>query len=165
MPRRAWDSLSESYRRRLERSGISADDYAAGSSLKKARGHGTTPERPERAFRHPDRYSEYLRRRVTKGKDVPPDMIPSPKPRMISDAIGWPGRESIDTWVFQRNAGGSVSGQWSTMTHLRVNPDGTVSQVETIRYNQADFATLAKAARDRGFVVQVVSVPSLGVTA
>lgn len=45
-PRKGWESLSPAYRKRLERGGISAKDYAAGKSLSKARGHGATPEHP-----------------------------------------------------------------------------------------------------------------------
>lgn len=41
---RNWDSLSQAYRSRLERGGITRRDYESGKSLSKARGHGTTPE-------------------------------------------------------------------------------------------------------------------------
>jgi hypothetical protein len=37
---RNWDSLSDSYRHRLERNGVSRDDYESGQSLSVARGHG-----------------------------------------------------------------------------------------------------------------------------
>ena len=165
MARKSWDSLTESYRKRLSKSGITQESYTQGVSLKAARGHAATPERPSQAFRHPDLYPQYLRKRVSQGKPVPDNVIPSPKPRIISDAIGWPGRESIDTWVFTRSAGGSGSHEYGRMTHIRIHPDGTMTEVSHTRYNQADFKTLAAQARERGFVVQVVSVPSLGVTA
>lgn len=163
--RKSWESLSPSYRSRLERSGISAESYSQGVSLKAARGHATTPERPERAFRHPDVYGQYLRRRVASGKPVPENMIPSPKPRIISDAIGWPGRESIDVWTFERSAGGSAGNELGVMKLTRRNPDGSTTLIDSRTYNQRDFVTLAKQARERGFVVTVVSVPSMGVTA
>ena len=62
MARRAWDQLSGAYRRRLERAGVEEADYRAGGSLTAARGHGSTPERPERAARDPGRYVTYLTR-------------------------------------------------------------------------------------------------------
>lgn len=43
--RKGWDSLSDSYRKRLSSNGISRGDYEQGSSLFKARGHKATPER------------------------------------------------------------------------------------------------------------------------
>lgn len=35
-----WESLSPAYRARLERNGVSKDDYRSGKSLTTARGHG-----------------------------------------------------------------------------------------------------------------------------
>ena len=61
-PRRKWEQLSESYRRRLGRAGMSQRDYERGVNLAAARGHGRTPERPERAYRQPVRYKEYIRK-------------------------------------------------------------------------------------------------------
>lgn len=63
MPRRSWDSLSGSYRARLERGGVSRSDYESGASLSKARGHAKTPEHPSDAGRNPERYRDYLRER------------------------------------------------------------------------------------------------------
>ena|SRR5580700_1752814 len=37
---RNWDGLSASYQHRLERNGISRDDYESGQNLSVARGHG-----------------------------------------------------------------------------------------------------------------------------
>jgi len=63
MPRqRVWLSLSQATRRRYERAGITPATYEAGVDLRAARGHATTPERPERAARSPERYSSYLNR-------------------------------------------------------------------------------------------------------
>lgn len=39
MARKSWDQLSENYRKRLIRKGITPQQHAAGVSLKKARGH------------------------------------------------------------------------------------------------------------------------------
>lgn len=49
MARKAWDDLSATYRRRLQRSGITQAMYEAGYSLQSARGHGKAKaERQER---------------------------------------------------------------------------------------------------------------------
>ncbi|MDP9026845.1 MAG: hypothetical protein M3N46_04720 [Actinomycetota bacterium] len=62
--RRRWADLTPTYRRRLERAGVTPESYAAGASLQTARGHKATPERPERAVRDVDRFAEYLRLRT-----------------------------------------------------------------------------------------------------
>jgi hypothetical protein len=60
---RNWDGLSPAYRKRLERAGITRRAYESGASLQKARGHESTPERPERAREpepgKPDKYKKY----------------------------------------------------------------------------------------------------------
>lgn len=165
MARRAWESLSPSYRARLERGGITPESYSQGVPLKGARGHAATPERPERAFRHPDLYPQYLRRRVARGDRIPPDMLRPMVPRRISDGVGWPGRDSVDVWMFTRSPGGSAAGETGTMTHIQRHPDGTASVVSSGAYDQGEFVDLAREARQRGFIVQVISVPSMGVTA
>lgn len=43
--RRGWNELTPKYRARLERSGLTAESYASGTTLKAARGHSVTPER------------------------------------------------------------------------------------------------------------------------
>lgn len=72
MARSSWESLSPAYRSRLERGGITRQDYLSGASLSGARGHKATPERPERADRNPERYKEYLatRKRLEKAVQV-----------------------------------------------------------------------------------------------
>lgn len=40
MARKAWDQLSDAYRARLSRAGITAQSHTAGASLRYARGHG-----------------------------------------------------------------------------------------------------------------------------
>lgn len=44
MARKGWDALSDNYRRRLQRKGISKSAYESGSSLHKARGHSQAEE-------------------------------------------------------------------------------------------------------------------------
>jgi hypothetical protein len=41
-----WEQLSREYRERLARKGITPQKHAAGESIKAARGHAHTPERP-----------------------------------------------------------------------------------------------------------------------
>jgi hypothetical protein len=60
MARSSWESLSPAYRGRLERGGITRQDYLSGDPLSGARGHGKTPERPERAEKNPEKYRNYL---------------------------------------------------------------------------------------------------------
>jgi hypothetical protein len=62
MARRIWDSLSDSYRKRLSRNGITREAYERGDSLKAARGHSETPEKDSEIKRHPERFADYLLR-------------------------------------------------------------------------------------------------------
>lgn len=65
--RKAWRELSAAYRKRLERKGVTAKNYNTpkGAALRQAaRGHGKTPEHPERARKQPAKYREYISRRT-----------------------------------------------------------------------------------------------------
>jgi hypothetical protein len=53
MARKGWGQLSANYRGRLEKAGISKRDYERGESIKAARGHSQTPERPTQAQNFP----------------------------------------------------------------------------------------------------------------
>lgn len=55
MAGKAWGDLSPDYRRRLQRAGVKP-----GESRQVARGHGKTPEHPERAEKNPERYKKYI---------------------------------------------------------------------------------------------------------
>jgi hypothetical protein len=61
--RRVWETLSEKYRTRLMKGGITKAKYEAGESLKAARGHATTPENAREYQRNPGRFKEYRERR------------------------------------------------------------------------------------------------------
>lgn len=61
--RRDWTSLSPGYRARLEKSGLTQEQYEGGASLKEARGHLFTPEHPQEAERSPDLYEDYRARK------------------------------------------------------------------------------------------------------
>lgn len=63
MPRRGWENLSDTYRTRLERSGVTRSSYESGISLRGARGHAYTPERPAQAYKRPTAFRPYLARR------------------------------------------------------------------------------------------------------
>lgn len=61
--RRVWSSLSNDYRARLLRSGITQEQYEQGVSLKAARGHSATPEKPAEYAKHPSRFQAYAQKR------------------------------------------------------------------------------------------------------
>lgn len=61
--RKTWETLSPTYRRRLEKAGYTRKDYLAGKSRAAARGHSKTPERPSQAIRNPRRYPDYVLKR------------------------------------------------------------------------------------------------------
>ena len=48
--RLAWDQLSDNYRQRLTRKGITPEQHAQGASLKGARGHGTPTGIGEKSY-------------------------------------------------------------------------------------------------------------------
>ncbi|MER6050036.1 hypothetical protein ABT168_21750 [Streptomyces sp. NPDC001793] len=56
---RDWKGLDKNYRARLEKAGIDRAAYESGVSLKSARGHRETPERPEEAARRPADFTAY----------------------------------------------------------------------------------------------------------
>jgi len=57
MARKGWDSLSPGYRARLEKGGVSKSAYDRGESIKSARGHERTPERP--SLSNPQQFPQY----------------------------------------------------------------------------------------------------------
>lgn len=57
--RRAWEDLSDGYRARLSRSGVTKRSYESGVDLSGARGHAKTPEHPADYVKNPKRYKEY----------------------------------------------------------------------------------------------------------
>lgn len=63
MARKGWTALKADTRERYERNGISRSDYERGESLKKARGHEYTPERPTQKNISRDYPSYYRERR------------------------------------------------------------------------------------------------------
>lgn len=55
MARKGWDSLSDKYRARLERNGVTRSGYESGTSLGKARGHIRTPGQPSERYQRLER--------------------------------------------------------------------------------------------------------------
>jgi len=72
--RRSWESLTPIYRRRLERSGLTRAAYESGAPLTGARGHGTTPERPDRQNRRAE-YASYRAQRSQPMRVVTPSGV------------------------------------------------------------------------------------------
>lgn len=60
--RKPWESLSPSYRERLSKKGITPQMHSRGESIKAARGHAHTPERPGRLTGKKE-FSDYENRR------------------------------------------------------------------------------------------------------
>lgn len=61
MARKPWSELTPAVQRRYLRHGIGPTEHAAGASVQKARGHGQTPEHPNRVTEsNRDRYERYL---------------------------------------------------------------------------------------------------------
>ena len=72
---RNWQALTPTYRKRLERGGITRSDYESGSKVTSARGHARTPERPERAAKNPARYPTYLANRKAEDGKTPSALL------------------------------------------------------------------------------------------
>jgi hypothetical protein len=61
--RKGWASLSQGYRDRLARNGITKERYERGHKLDIARGHAETPEHGlKQARKNPVKYRKYLRK-------------------------------------------------------------------------------------------------------
>lgn len=68
--RKGWNELSDAYRRRLERSGVSKTDYESGTSLKSARGHKTPTGIGEKTYQSLRRLASGLPWEGQKPKEV-----------------------------------------------------------------------------------------------
>ena len=59
--RKGWEQLSDRYRARLERGGITRQDYEGNIPLDIARGHGATPEHGlDDAIKNPAKWADYI---------------------------------------------------------------------------------------------------------
>jgi len=90
--RKPWRDLTAAYRKRLSKHGLTEKNYNTpeGARLRQtARGHGKTPEHPERANKQPARYREYL----NKGEDELRQVM-ARKERLFGDRIKYRPRSS-----------------------------------------------------------------------
>lgn len=87
MARKGWEQLTPGYRQRLERAGISKRDYETGTSIRKARGHERTPERP--SAHKPSQFPQY----ETKRQQIINDLVAA-KRRFFSDSPKWNPRKA-----------------------------------------------------------------------
>jgi hypothetical protein len=117
MARRGWDSLSDSYRSRLQKGGVSKSDYESGADITSGRGHKFTPEHPERAEKHKDKYKDYLER-----KQLRQDVARKAE-RMFGDTLKW------DRQRFTRNLNRSKNYE-----NMRKFLDYTPYQVDVIKW-------------------------------
>src|ERR1700719_2004143 len=79
--RRAWESLSEPYRKRLQRHGITKSQYEHGRPLAGARGHGATPGHGLKSAKATSKkYGDYIRKRAV------PEVRPGPSQSQIDAA-------------------------------------------------------------------------------
>lgn len=165
--KRDWLSLSPKYKARLERSGVTAEAYESGTAnLRAARGHAATPEHPQQAFRRPDLYPRYIRRRHAAGKPLPANIIPEQLPDYIANApdvgaslpssIGYPQRFSVDLVTFYRTRNGAQSHNRNLMIHSHYSPNGDVTE-RSFEYDESEFYQLLRLAKDRGFITTVES--------
>lgn len=101
-----WSALKETYRKRLEKKGVTEAQYNSGASLQAARGHAHTPEHPEDAYKgkNAERFAAYRKRRaerqkankrksaVERAKDY------ANKPKWQREKPYWPGDEETAFW-------------------------------------------------------------------
>lgn len=92
--RKPWNQLSPTYRARLEKAGITAEQFAAGASIKAARGHEKTPERPTQY--NPQQFPTYAakRQRLTA-------QLEQKKERVFGGSPRWNGERS-HKWIRER---------------------------------------------------------------
>lgn len=131
---------------------------------KAARGHAQTPERPQQAFRNPDKYGKYLRRSYAKNKPLPGNLIPeqlsdfagvTSEPSLPS-SIGHPQKFSFNMITFYRTAGGVANGNTNVMVHTHYSPNGDITE-RAFDYDESEFYELLRLAKDRGFTTTVES--------
>lgn len=97
MPGKNWNDLSNDYRARLRRAGITKREYESNSKAltakrQAARGHKSTPEHPERAAKNPTKYALYIATR----RDLEQQVVQR-KLRLFGDRIRvHPGRSKAN---------------------------------------------------------------------
>lgn len=114
MARKLWSALTEKYRNRLIRGGITEHSYNSGASLSAARGHASTPEHPEEAYKgkNAEKYAGYRFRRDQRrraqtrksAKDRAADYFNLPDWQRKKPY--WPGNEETEFWREYQKLGG-----------------------------------------------------------
>jgi hypothetical protein len=126
--RRAWSSLSNGYRARLLRSGISQEDYERGASLKAARGHAHTPEKPAEYAKHPSRFQAYAQKRRSYT-----ERIVEMKRLIYSERLRYNEGRSVQ---YVRRGGGDVLPP--TVEQLRFLSNMTLEEFEDFAYEHKE---------------------------
>lgn len=88
--RKPWESLSEAYRGRLERQGITAREHAQGASIKAARGHERTPEHPREGIQKPEKFKDWFDQR-----EALVQRVAAKKRRLFGSSRKFNGRRSM----------------------------------------------------------------------
>lgn len=86
--RMPWDQLSPTYRKRLEKAGLTKTSFEAGASIKKGRGHEKTPERP--IGYNPKKYPQYSQTRGNLEKQ-----LQQKKEQIFGDRPRWDAIKSL----------------------------------------------------------------------
>lgn len=89
MARKGWAQLRPDYRERLEKAGITRQDYESGESLSKARGHKDTPEHPRQY--DPQQYPQYHAERQRLERD-----LDRRKQQLFGQSPRWNARRSME---------------------------------------------------------------------
>lgn len=124
MPRKGWSSLSDNYRARLEKNGITKAKYEAGESIKKARGHSKTPERPSMKGNFPQYQAE--RTRLT-------NIVVSKKHHFFSNKPKWNPKRASQPY-FDNPPPLTWLRKWATMTREEWIDALRQADTETIPY-------------------------------
>jgi hypothetical protein len=90
--RKGWNDLSPGYRERILKAGLTREDFESGASIKKARGHANTPERPVNFS--PQKFPKYAAER----KRLTQEMIRK-KEQLFGDRLKFNGRRSSEIFA------------------------------------------------------------------
>lgn len=127
---RVWSSLSAAYRARLTRAGISPRDYEAGASLKAARGHSQTPEKPSEYAKHPGKFRKYAERRKPLTQEVG-----AKKERIFRNRIKYDGPNS---WQYVTKGNSKEKILPPTLAQLALVAAMTDEEFEDFQYEKKE---------------------------
>ena len=107
------------YQRRLSRG------LERGTTRSEARGHGRTPERPERALRNPQRYRPYIEGRLSRER-----MVSGKAPLVVSEPPDvHPGSRQF-TYDRLEDAERHVAGVPGGYRRIYVSPEGYTAEID-----------------------------------